>query len=215
MNDYADLKDDEIDELLANKIMGWKPSNWCPTSDIYQAILCVSELKKQQGCQFFHVGYDLYGWFAYLTLNEYSDEIIVRANDSQKLLALFASLSKIRGDTNGGRGMTEELNPCPFCGNVGELTRSLTSGKYYCQCSVSNCGFVDTNDYDNVETAIEVWNTRPIEDELRVELTALKIAIKEAMKEIEMEACKLSHSCANGIDLAADILRKHGLIDKE
>lgn len=61
--------------------------------------------------------------------------------------------------------MSEELRPCPFCGGEAQVNTWTLHGitESRCFCSNSDCP-------NSVRTvALEQWNTRPIEDALRLE----------------------------------------------
>lgn len=66
--------------------------------------------------------------------------------------------------------MSEELKPCPFCGSFAQL---VSEGKWHwVQCSNPNCYTIPWLDL-GISGAIEVWNTRPIEDSLQEQVAEL------------------------------------------
>lgn len=69
--------------------------------------------------------------------------------------------------------MSEELNPCPFCRNKAEHY-SFTWQKHTVRCRycLADCG-----EHDTPERAAFVWNTRPTEDSLKVEVKRLREAL--------------------------------------
>lgn len=80
--------------------------------------------------------------------------------------------------------MTDELKPCPFCGNPFEIVGDKQSGyiinhEFDCpmETSESETGFV----YDSEEDAIAQLNTRPLEDALQARIDELE-AENKALK---------------------------------
>jgi hypothetical protein len=69
-----------------------------------------------------------------------------------------------------------ELKPCPHCGgkaiytNVDGYEAKGDYKTYWCRCG--ECDKV------GIPYAVDFWNTRPIEDQLRAELEAAKAAIR-------------------------------------
>lgn len=70
--------------------------------------------------------------------------------------------------------VTDELKPCPFCGGQAEVTQVSNDtnwfGVYCHSCENSEvvaCGA------SSPERAIELWNTRPLEDALRARLFSM------------------------------------------
>jgi hypothetical protein len=59
--------------------------------------------------------------------------------------------------------MSEELKPCPFCGK-----EQSEENFFSCDGYPQACGCWETT--HSGEEAVNVWNTRPIEDELRAEI---------------------------------------------
>ena len=64
--------------------------------------------------------------------------------------------------------MSEELRPCPFCGGEAELCYSEVDT--FCR----KC---------NVMQETELWNTRPIEDALRLRIAELEKLVEELLEE--------------------------------
>ena len=87
--------------------------------------------------------------------------------------------------------MSEDLKPCPFCGDAEDLTitRINDSTLYWC----FECESCDYNRYifGNKEEAIKIWNTRPAEDALTAEIERLKADL-EMQKNLTEEAFKES-----------------------
>ncbi len=71
--------------------------------------------------------------------------------------------------------MSEELKPCPFCGNVHEITETWYDGPLYGVegdgCPVWVTAF-EEDDTREREKVVNLYNSRPIEDALRAELEA-------------------------------------------
>ena len=63
--------------------------------------------------------------------------------------------------------MSEELRPCPFCGSDDIESIDANNNYHYMHCM--KCGGDGTPDL-GISGAIEMWNTRPIEDDLRAKL---------------------------------------------
>ena len=66
--------------------------------------------------------------------------------------------------------MSDDLKPCPFCGEPGELV-DQEDHKWYAQCGsqVASCCQIPNQRYGSFRTpeaAAKAWNTRPIEDVL-------------------------------------------------
>ena len=72
--------------------------------------------------------------------------------------------------------MSEELRPCPFCGEMPKVNDWTVKGitDKRCFCDNEKCPV-----YLSKTIAIDDWNTRPIEDELRAEIERLKVRIEE------------------------------------
>ncbi len=77
---------------------------------------------------------------------------------------------------------------------------------------------------DNVENAINKWNTRPLEDALQKRVEELEKSIGKAVEEIAYLMPRYTVPPSNsdypsstfgGLSTALDILRKHGLIGGE
>jgi hypothetical protein len=73
--------------------------------------------------------------------------------------------------------MSDELKPCPFCGNVPELgehnvDQSSWKPRYDVACRNDKCILQRT--YETQAVAVAAWNTRPIEDELLEKLQQLR-----------------------------------------
>ena len=67
--------------------------------------------------------------------------------------------------------MREELKPCPFCGGEARLIEMQGISEIYCaKCCIST-GQCREN------TAINRWNTRPVEDALKAEIDGLNIEL--------------------------------------
>jgi len=73
----------------------------------------------------------------------------------------------------------QELKPCPFCGcenisiKVGVYRNGDTS---IVECEDCNGGIETPDD------AVAIWNSRPVEDELRAEIEKLESALVDMMK---------------------------------
>ena len=83
--------------------------------------------------------------------------------------------------------MSDELKPCPFCGEeprVSDLLVYPNGEKYPANVKCRRCGIVKAN-YDSVEKAVTVWNTRPGEDALRAEIERLQAQNKDLLEALE------------------------------
>jgi Lar family restriction alleviation protein len=71
--------------------------------------------------------------------------------------------------------MSEELKPCPFCGSKDIVLESFGELRHTACCSTCECntGYMQ----DDCE-AIESWNTRSLEDDLRKQLDIVVEALK-------------------------------------
>lgn len=85
--------------------------------------------------------------------------------------------------------MNEELKPCPFCGSD-DVELEYDSFIDYCIIECRECG-VERNRCWDEDDAIELWNTRPIEDEKDREIESLKV-----------ELDNLRHFCDSILDMA-------------
>ena len=65
-----------------------------------------------------------------------------------------------------------ELKPCPFCNSPAILKEDFGGGAQFYNCSAPGCTL---NTKYGVH--INVWNARPIEDELRKRIEELEIKI--------------------------------------
>jgi hypothetical protein len=64
-----------------------------------------------------------------------------------------------------------ELKRCPFCGD--DIIDVAWSGEWKVACW--NCGLVlHESEKDMIDRAIEIWNHRPIEDELNARIKELE-----------------------------------------
>ena len=102
--------------------------------------------------------------------------------------------------------MSEELKPCPFCGNkyAGEIEHGDTFiGFYHIACTKCEAQIVG----GTLEAAKQLWNTRPEEDQLKTQLAGRTHHHSDARVEAEVvvlrEALKsclvlISNSVSNG-----------------
>ena len=86
-----------------------------------------------------------------------------------------------------------ELKPCPFCGKEMNDDNFFSCDGYpkACGCWEQTC---------TAEDAIEVWNTRPLEDALRTRVTEIEAenaALREQIKEWRECAEKLDDALAD------------------
>ena len=83
--------------------------------------------------------------------------------------------------------MSDELKPCPFCGNqsIEMADRETNSGVWFRYPVCYFCGV-------SCEYA-KRWNTRPLEDALRAELAAKDAEIARLKEEV----ATLEDQCAN------------------
>lgn len=74
--------------------------------------------------------------------------------------------------------MSNELEPCPFCGasvtleNNQSLKNPDSDTLYWIECS--KCMAFDFESYTSANRCISVWNTRPIEDALQSRIAELE-----------------------------------------
>ena len=68
--------------------------------------------------------------------------------------------------------MSENLNPCPFCGGE-DLSVHFDDG-FSCYVWCGDCGSKTDNRHPTKKEAIKAWNTRPAEDALKAEVERLK-----------------------------------------
>ena len=91
-----------------------------------------------------------------------------------------------------------DLKPCPFCGGDVQLYNIDDDGlggfSYYYEVVCRHCGLSNKSIYadrDRVENAaIKHWNTRPIEDALRKEISQLQadnISLVEQMNQMALK----------------------------
>ena len=84
-----------------------------------------------------------------------------------------------------------ELKPCPFCGQPGVIKTSWLSNNWYAPgCTDYNCPAYNPEqdeqggfncEFALEEEAVEEWNTRPIEDELRSRVEDQAEAMRDIM----------------------------------
>jgi hypothetical protein len=65
--------------------------------------------------------------------------------------------------------MSEELKPCPFCGEIGKAHLDICGDNLY-RVRCINCGVDTHTGWEERIYPIDRWNTRPIEDTLRKQL---------------------------------------------
>ena len=66
---------------------------------------------------------------------------------------------------------SSELKPCEKCTSNNVLVDEDDFGGVVC----FDCGWCITSEYIGTEQAIQLWNTRPLEDALRDELKAARV----------------------------------------
>lgn len=75
--------------------------------------------------------------------------------------------------------MSEELKPCPFCGNSEDLTVTrINNSTGYRRIECKKCDY-NRYIYGTKQDAIRKWNTRPAEEALKAEVERLKGVIAE------------------------------------
>ena len=95
-----------------------------------------------------------------------------------------------------------ELKPCPFCGQPGVIKTSWLSNNWYAPgCTDYNCPAYNPEqdeqggfncEFALEEEAVEEWNTRPIEDELRSRVEELEDEIEKLKLHIETTSAMLN-----------------------
>ena len=73
-----------------------------------------------------------------------------------------------------------EIKPCPFCGSTDIKLHDEISHAVWCQECFAEMPSID------IESAVELWNTRPIEDALNARIAELEAELKitdELLKE--------------------------------
>jgi hypothetical protein len=83
--------------------------------------------------------------------------------------------------------MDIELKPCPFCGQVAKMHRTI--GVYFVGSSDDNKCQHYLNPMEGIDTprkAAEMWNSRPVEDDLIAQLTAHNAALTAAENYIRL-----------------------------
>jgi hypothetical protein len=80
--------------------------------------------------------------------------------------------------------MTDNLKPCPFCNSDPKL-----EGDDHWWYAVCRCG-ADGGADQTAKKAIEIWNTRPIEDALRAQLAEAQAEVDRLEKELVLHNSK-------------------------
>lgn len=97
--------------------------------------------------------------------------------------------------------MQSEPKPCPFC-KCKPIPFIAGSSKYSVRCSNENCGVRPSGRFiggsNTPEEAIELWNSRPIEDALQSEIDRLKAEL--VAEKIEKEKIAYELIEAVGLD---------------
>lgn len=73
--------------------------------------------------------------------------------------------------------MSKNLKPCPFCGKKASIQDCSYSGKIPAWCVVCDnpkC-FAYTEAFKTKKEAVERWNNRPAEEELRKKIEQLEV----------------------------------------
>jgi hypothetical protein len=82
--------------------------------------------------------------------------------------------------------MTDNLKPCPFCNSDPKL-----EGDDHWWYAVCRCG-ADGGADQTAKKAIEIWNTRPIEDALRAQLAEAQAEVDRLTVQLEEAGKALS-----------------------
>ena len=94
-----------------------------------------------------------------------------------------------------------KLKPCPFCGGKAELFKGYSLSHVYCR----NCN-AQTDSLKSSKRAVELWNARPIEDDLNEQIGRLKkysAALEQEVKTLR-EALKKYAKGKNYIGVSSD-----------
>ena len=72
--------------------------------------------------------------------------------------------------------MSDKLKPCPFCGSEAEIYSNCLCGIiiYMVMCSVETCQCQEMGWHDTEQKAIDVWNSRPVEDALQSRIAEME-----------------------------------------
>lgn len=73
--------------------------------------------------------------------------------------------------------MMNELKSCPFCGNNDIELKQYYNDGWYWFVTCKNCKAEKIHQFKGV--AIQEWNTRPAEEDLKKEFERLKVALKD------------------------------------
>jgi Lar family restriction alleviation protein len=85
--------------------------------------------------------------------------------------------------------MTDELRPCPFCGEDAAIVQHFITGvanhlNYFGRCT--HCT-IRTRDRRTKEGAIADWNCRPIESALEAQVKELQVELQETNHGFEIQ----------------------------
>jgi hypothetical protein len=98
-----------------------------------------------------------------------------------------------------------DLEPCPFCGDTPIDVCENTDGNRIWYSVLSSCGNEVCNTTpDKVESD---WNTRPIEDSLRLTISTLETAFNEARREVREAESKTDEMRTRWRDAEDDFKR--------
>mgnify|MGYP001483007570 CR=1 FL=1 len=85
-----------------------------------------------------------------------------------------------------------EIKPCPYCGKLAAKCEPSHYIYHEAFSVICLCG-TGSRYAESAEKAIEIWNTRPIEDALRAELVKTQKALDLACYAIGEVSCPYKH----------------------
>jgi len=83
-----------------------------------------------------------------------------------------------------------DLKPCPFCGKEPNQTSTELGDRpcFYYECENPKCCAAEMGWHDTEQEAIDAWNTRPIEDALRKEISQLQADNRSLVEQMNQQS---------------------------